>query len=154
MLLYCTLTTLTVPCKLIMMRYSIEKIRKQFISVFINMKIGRALKAWSSQFAKETLSIWSLKLEFSHRFLYGKSQWNSYCVTFCTYTHTYILIKCIDSQTKMHLWYRVFKGQKSFKWLIRHKFPLLRTIPSLIKRLIIQNPNNPSRGTFINDVPF
>ena len=35
-------------------------------------------------------------------------------------------------------------GQKSFEWLIRHKFPLLRTTPSLIKRPIIQNPSHTS----------
>ena len=35
-------------------------------------------------------------------------------------------------------------GQKSFKSLIRHKFPLLRTTPSLIKRPIIQKPSHTS----------
>ena len=36
------------------------------------------------------------------------------------------------------------RGQKSFKSLIRHKFPLLRTTPSLIKRPIIQKPSHTS----------
>ena len=33
---------------------------------------------------------------------------------------------------------------KSFKWLIRHKIPPLRTTSSLIKRPIIQNPTHTS----------
>jgi hypothetical protein len=36
-------------------------------------------------------------------------------------------------------------GQNRFKWLIRHKFPLLRTTPaSLIKRPITQNQSHTS----------
>ena len=41
------------------------------------------------------------------------------------------------SETAEAVW-----GQKSFKWLIRHKFSLLRTTPSSINRPIIQNQSH------------
>ena len=46
-------------------------------------------------------------------------------------------------------------GQKSLDWLIRHKFPLLKTTPSLIKRPIIQNPchTSSSKHQWVNYLP-
>ena len=77
---------------------------------------------------------------------------------FPAYIESYSLwIKRINNQNlgktvQKHLWIwnfylrllRLCEVKKSFKWLIRHKFPLLRTTPSLIKIPIIQNPSHTS----------